>query len=49
VGILIKTVMAGGGVAEVGLKSSNDYHKWEMSGGYSQARTQSTIGNEVVP
>ena len=30
-------------------QSSTDYHKWEVSGGYSQARVQSTIGNEVVP
>jgi opacity protein-like surface antigen len=30
-------------------QTSNDYHKWEMSGGYSHARTRSTIGNEVVP
>jgi hypothetical protein len=30
-------------------QSSNDYHKWEVSGGYSHSRVQSTIGNEVVP
>jgi opacity protein-like surface antigen len=33
----------------VSAQSSSDYHKWEVSGGYSRALTQSTIGNEVVP
>lgn len=47
--LFIAAVMIAFCVPAVLAQSSNDYHKWEVSGGYSHARVQSTIGNEVVP
>jgi hypothetical protein len=47
--LFIATVMIAFCATAVFAQSSNDYQKWEVSGGYSHARVQSTIGNEVVP
>jgi opacity protein-like surface antigen len=35
--------------AAVSAQSSNDFQKWEVSGGYSRALTQSSFGTEVIP
>jgi opacity protein-like surface antigen len=32
----------------VSAQSSNDFHKWEVSGGYSNMRAESTVGVEVL-